>query len=195
MAREVSDPGSQAFFGGTRFASAVEIPEPGVTYYSIQDVPHGQVREVWYRLDGHRVVASRAGLSTARLRRADEDALSRALPAAWRRRGRDRLDPPGPRQRHPRQPDRRRAGEADDRRDGVRLRAPRRRGCPTPRRSHSVRPRCCKAMQEMAAGLRRRRDAGADPVRRRDVPDAERIATIARWRVCPWAACRPSRSR
>ncbi|WP_116809876.1 alpha/beta hydrolase-fold protein [Steroidobacter cummioxidans] len=45
---EVSDPGSQAFFGGSRYASAVEIPEPGATYYSIQDVPHGQVREVWY---------------------------------------------------------------------------------------------------------------------------------------------------
>jgi len=45
---EVSDPNSQAFFGGTRAASAVEVPEPGVTYYKIQDVPHGQVREVWY---------------------------------------------------------------------------------------------------------------------------------------------------
>jgi enterochelin esterase-like enzyme len=45
---EVSDPGSQAFFGGGKHASAVEVPEPGSTYYSIQDVPHGQVREVWY---------------------------------------------------------------------------------------------------------------------------------------------------
>jgi len=45
---EVNDPGSQAFFGGSRFVSAVEIPEPGSTYYSAQDVPHGQVREVWY---------------------------------------------------------------------------------------------------------------------------------------------------
>ena len=45
---EVSDPGSHAFFGGGKHASAVEIPEPGSTYYSIQDVPHGQVREVWY---------------------------------------------------------------------------------------------------------------------------------------------------
>ena len=45
---DVSDPGSRAFFGGTRYASAVEIPEPGSTYYSIQDVPRGQVREVWY---------------------------------------------------------------------------------------------------------------------------------------------------
>lgn len=45
---EVSDTGSQAFFGGGKFASAVEVPEPGSTYYSPQDVPHGQVREVWY---------------------------------------------------------------------------------------------------------------------------------------------------
>jgi len=45
---DASDPGSTAFFGGTRYTSAVEIPEPGSTYYSIQDVPHGQVREVWY---------------------------------------------------------------------------------------------------------------------------------------------------
>jgi enterochelin esterase-like enzyme len=45
---EVTDLGSHAFFGGGKHASAVEIPEPGSTYYSIQDVPHGQVREVWY---------------------------------------------------------------------------------------------------------------------------------------------------
>lgn len=45
---EVSDTGSHAFFGGGKHASAVEVPEPGSTYYSIQDVPHGQMREVWY---------------------------------------------------------------------------------------------------------------------------------------------------
>jgi len=45
---EVSDTGSQSFFGGSKYASAVEVPEPGSTYDSIQDVPHGQVREVWY---------------------------------------------------------------------------------------------------------------------------------------------------
>ncbi len=45
---EVSDPNSQAFFGGSKYASAVEVPEPGSTYYAINDVPHGQVREVWY---------------------------------------------------------------------------------------------------------------------------------------------------
>ena len=45
---EVSDPGSHAFFGGGKDASMVEVPEPGSTYYSAQDVPHGQVREIWY---------------------------------------------------------------------------------------------------------------------------------------------------
>lgn len=45
---EVTDLGSHAFFGGGKHASAVEIPEPGSTYYSIKDVPHGQVREMWY---------------------------------------------------------------------------------------------------------------------------------------------------
>lgn len=45
---EVNDPGSRAYFGGSRYVSAVEIPEPGATYYLPQNVPHGQVREVWY---------------------------------------------------------------------------------------------------------------------------------------------------
>jgi enterochelin esterase-like enzyme len=45
---EMADPGSRAFFGGGRYVSAVEVPEPGSTYYAIQDVPHGQVREVSY---------------------------------------------------------------------------------------------------------------------------------------------------
>ena len=45
---EMADTGSRSFFGGSKYASAVEVPEPGSTYYTIQDVPHGQVREVWY---------------------------------------------------------------------------------------------------------------------------------------------------
>jgi len=45
---EVSDPNTHAFFGGSKPASAVEVPEPGSTYYLIQNVPHGQVREIWY---------------------------------------------------------------------------------------------------------------------------------------------------
>jgi enterochelin esterase-like enzyme len=45
---EVADPNTHAYFGGGRPASGVEVPEAGSTYYSVQDVPHGQVREVWY---------------------------------------------------------------------------------------------------------------------------------------------------
>jgi enterochelin esterase-like enzyme len=45
---EVSDPNTHAYFGGSKPASGVEVPEPGSTYYSAQNVPHGQVREVWY---------------------------------------------------------------------------------------------------------------------------------------------------
>jgi enterochelin esterase-like enzyme len=45
---EFADPGSHAFFGGGKHASAVEVPEAGADYYAINDVPHGQVREVWY---------------------------------------------------------------------------------------------------------------------------------------------------
>lgn len=48
---EVADPASKSFYGGSRYVSAVEVPEPGSTYYSIQDVAHGQVREVWYHSD------------------------------------------------------------------------------------------------------------------------------------------------
>ena len=45
---DVSDTNSEAFFGGGKYASAVEVPEPGSTYYLPEDVPHGQVREIWY---------------------------------------------------------------------------------------------------------------------------------------------------
>lgn len=45
---ELNDPGSHTFFGGGRDASGIEIPEHGSTYYLPQDVPHGEVREVWY---------------------------------------------------------------------------------------------------------------------------------------------------
>src|SRR4051794_30854461 len=45
---DASDPGSTAYFGGSRYTSAGEVPEPGSNYYTTQGVPNGQVREVWY---------------------------------------------------------------------------------------------------------------------------------------------------
>jgi len=48
---EVADPASHAFYGGGRDVSGIEVPEAGSIYYSAQEVPHGQVREVWYHSD------------------------------------------------------------------------------------------------------------------------------------------------
>jgi enterochelin esterase-like enzyme len=45
----INDPGSHTFFGVGKDFSGVEIPEKGVDYYLPRDVPHGQVRTVWYR--------------------------------------------------------------------------------------------------------------------------------------------------
>lgn len=46
---EVNDPGSETFFGTGKDASGIEVPEEGVDYYLPRDVPHGDVRERWYR--------------------------------------------------------------------------------------------------------------------------------------------------
>lgn len=44
----VVDPSSQTFYGMGRMASGIDIPEPGVDYYLLKNVPHGQVRSVRY---------------------------------------------------------------------------------------------------------------------------------------------------
>jgi enterochelin esterase-like enzyme len=70
---EVSDPGSTAYFGGSKWASAVEVPESGADYYLPQDVPHGQVREIWYHSSvtgtwRHALVYLPPGYDTAKTR-------------------------------------------------------------------------------------------------------------------------------
>ena len=47
----LTDPGSETFFGTGKQTSGIEIPESGNegNYYSPQVVPHGEVRERWYR--------------------------------------------------------------------------------------------------------------------------------------------------
>jgi enterochelin esterase-like enzyme len=45
---QVSDPSTQTFFGSGWQNSGIEIPEPGVDFYSAKDVPHGEVRSRWY---------------------------------------------------------------------------------------------------------------------------------------------------
>ena len=44
----VADPASRSFYGTSRWASAIEIPEEGMEVFEIQNVPHGQVRELSY---------------------------------------------------------------------------------------------------------------------------------------------------
>jgi enterochelin esterase-like enzyme len=44
----VADPASDSFFGVSRMMSGIEIPEKGVAFYTVQDVPHGQVSSKWY---------------------------------------------------------------------------------------------------------------------------------------------------
>jgi len=44
----VNDPASETYFGYGKQTSCVEVPEEGVDFYAIQDVPHGEVRARWY---------------------------------------------------------------------------------------------------------------------------------------------------
>ncbi|MFC1551172.1 alpha/beta hydrolase [Candidatus Latescibacterota bacterium] len=40
----VSDPATESFYGTGRMSSAVEVPEAGVDFYTVKDVPHGDIR-------------------------------------------------------------------------------------------------------------------------------------------------------
>jgi enterochelin esterase family protein len=44
----VADPATRTFFGSGFDNSAFEVPEPGVDYYTLKNVPHGQVSQRWY---------------------------------------------------------------------------------------------------------------------------------------------------
>jgi len=44
----VSDPASETFFGVGRMFSAIEIPNAGEDFYTVKDVPHGDIRTKWY---------------------------------------------------------------------------------------------------------------------------------------------------
>lgn len=42
------DPASQTFFGWAHPTSGLEVPDPALDFYSVKDVPHGQVSIAWY---------------------------------------------------------------------------------------------------------------------------------------------------
>lgn len=49
----VADPASEAFFGSGNVRSGIEIPEAGVDFYEVKDVPHGEVRSRWYKANSN----------------------------------------------------------------------------------------------------------------------------------------------
>ena len=176
---EVSDTNSQAFFGGSKYASAVEVPEQGSTYYSIQDVPHGQVREFWYdsKVTGswrHALVYLPPGYDAQPKTRFPVLYLQHGGgedETGWVRQGHAEL--------HSRQSHRGEARQAHDRGDGLWLRAPRR-ACAGGYELEAVRlGRHAESHAGDGVGVRRRRHTGADPVRRstfRTIADREHRA-------------------
>jgi len=45
----VNDPSSETYFGHRMLTSGLDVPEPGVDFYDVKDVPHGEVRVRWYK--------------------------------------------------------------------------------------------------------------------------------------------------
>jgi enterochelin esterase-like enzyme len=45
---EVPDPDSLSFFGAQRWGSAVELPAQDQDFYALKNVPHGQLREIFF---------------------------------------------------------------------------------------------------------------------------------------------------
>jgi enterochelin esterase family protein len=45
---QVPDPGTLYFYGGSRWGSAVEVPAKDQDFYALKDVPHGQLRQVFF---------------------------------------------------------------------------------------------------------------------------------------------------
>src|ERR1035441_6017037 len=44
----VPDPGTQEFYGSSRWGSGVEVPAHDADFYAVKSVPHGQIREVYF---------------------------------------------------------------------------------------------------------------------------------------------------
>jgi enterochelin esterase family protein len=45
---QVPDPGSRYFYGASRWGSGIEVPAKDQDFYALKNVPHGQVREIYY---------------------------------------------------------------------------------------------------------------------------------------------------
>lgn len=45
----VADPATRSFFGSGYYNSAIEVPAKDADFYAWKNVPHGQVRQLWYQ--------------------------------------------------------------------------------------------------------------------------------------------------
>jgi enterochelin esterase-like enzyme len=43
-----NDPSSETFYGYGKESSGIEVPEKGVDFYDVKDVPHGEIHIAWY---------------------------------------------------------------------------------------------------------------------------------------------------
>ena len=113
----VADPATRTFFGSGYDNSAFEVPDPDGDYYSLKDVPHGQVRQQRYfsNVRGHGgVPTSIRRLTTTPTRRRS----TRCCICCTAGEKTSRVGHPGPRRRDHGQPDRREEGQAHDYRHG-----------------------------------------------------------------------------
>ena len=44
----VADPASQSFYGTGKMTSAIDIPEKGIDFYAVKNVPHGSTSSRYY---------------------------------------------------------------------------------------------------------------------------------------------------
>jgi enterochelin esterase family protein len=44
----VADPGSESYWGTGKWSNGIEVPTPGEDFYMAKDVPHGELRAVYY---------------------------------------------------------------------------------------------------------------------------------------------------
>ena len=107
---------------GARYDNLLMISGPESEWWDFKDVPHGTVQAVWYPSPTLKLASRRMMVYTPPGYETGTPEVSGAVPAARRRRRRGRVADDGPREHHHGQPDRRRQGEADDRRDAERQR-------------------------------------------------------------------------
>ena len=90
----VADPASESYYGTGKMSSAIEIPEAGVDFYTVKDVPHG---ESGRSRTSPRSPTPGGGSSSTRLR-VTTRTRSRSIPCSTSSTAAARTKPAGPSQ-------------------------------------------------------------------------------------------------